>query len=413
MLAKSMRGIPSRAIAVAEALALLLSACGSEDRGAGSERFFARGAASFSGGVPSVTVAVNGGADKRFALDTGVPVTTLETGSFPSLATGSTLVRLAMLGRSFGAVDAALGPGLGADGFIGGSFLRFFALGIDYQNRTVALSSSFEPSDFYTGADLLPATDLPIRIGGELQGAPSFRLLARAFFEGQAQPSWVIIDTGASTVVLRQALFDRLQAATPGRPILAGVPTFIASGETYTVLSRVWRIRLTGPSAGDPEVAVDDIPVDVIPDSASFLTTLTQELGVTVEANIGGSMLRNFFVTVDYPASRLRLARYRSESHIDPNEFVTAGFYLAPIADQWVISWVLRGSDAESKGLRGGDQVDDLGGTALRGLSAAAVDALMNGRRPGTTLEVGYTRAGVVGRVEVKVYDALPSFPPP
>lgn len=399
-----------------------LAACGGDD---GLEYGGTAGLptpASFAGWVPSVSASADGTA-ATLLLDSGAPLTLLDNDHFTALPDGEHAVDLA-IGQldfpdlpvlAFDVINYPQSRQPPLDGLVGGDVLGAFALSLDYAGGRVWLDDAGEgaaalPAEADPGA-VDPAIEVEADIaGGGLFGIPgasrevgATRFLVAAEVEDLAEPIWVLVDTGASAVVLSSEVVDLLSA--PGRPRLDGVTVGTAEGETTAYFTRVYRLALG-------EAALASVPVLVLADDGLF-TSVSQEVDREVRAVVGGSYLRWFLATLDYPEARLILRRYLDPSHIDPEEFVAVGFQLAPDANQWRVSTVYPGTDAEAEGLVVGDVVYTLDGTSISGLARADIDALVANFALGDELPVGIERAGEMTEVLVQVEDLLPDFVSP
>jgi hypothetical protein len=401
------------------AAAALVCACGGDDgldyQGTAGQPM----AASFAGWVASIDASASG-ADGTLLLDSGAPLTLLDNDHFTSLEDGAHEVDL-MAGDltfpglpvlAFDVINYEQSRVPPLDGIIGGDVLGAFAVSLDYAGQRVWLED--EDSALPAGADA-GALDDAIEVdadlaGGGVVGIPgatrevgATRFLVEAELEDLPDPVWVLIDTGASSVVFAGSLLDQL--GDDGRPRLDGVTVGTADGAKTAYFTRVWSLRLGGGEQGS-------VPVLVLPDDDIF-AALTSEVDRPVAAVVGGSYLRWFLATLDYPDERLVLRRYRDPSHIDPDEFIGVGFEIEPSANQWQVSAVYPGTDAAAEGLEVGEVVYTLDGTEIGGLTADEVDQVVAPFELGDELPVGIERAGTMTEVLVRVEDLLPEFVSP
>lgn len=365
--------------------------------------------------VPGVGVSVNGGSERTFLVDTGSPVTILDHSSFPDEAEGVLSVDLAAFGVVFPDLsvtswDIPLDP---LAGIIGGDLLRHFALSLDYRDGRAWLFDPFDPAAVPEGLQVEPLVSVPFELlGGGLAllptedviEVPPTRVIARARFEAQADPIWVLVDSGASAVVLEESFLAQL-GDLGGRPRLDGLTVGTFEGPQPGYLSRVWQVGLDA-------AAVDDVPVIVVPGTNLF-SSISDEVGLPIQALLGGSMLRWYVTTFDYPGRQLHLARYSDPSHILPNEYVSVGFSMDPVGDDWTIYEVYPGTDAAAEGLVEGDVVEELDGMTITGQPIEVVNALVGGYAVGQELPVGIRRPSSVEPHLVTIEDLLPSYPPP
>jgi hypothetical protein len=389
--------------------ALVLAACGGDD-GLDYDGVAGRPTpASFAGWVPSIDASADGIAG-TLLLDSGAPLTLLDNDHFTGLPDGEHTVDLAagelrfpgLPVLAFDVVNYEQSREPALDGLIGGDVLGAFAASFDYAGSRIWLEDA--ESELPAGVDgttLDDAIEVEAEIaGGGLIGIPgatrevgATRFLVHASIEDLADPVWVLIDTGASSVVLANRIAGELPAE--GRPRLDGITVGTAAGALTAYFTRV-----------------SSVPVLVLPDDSIF-DALSQETGRGVAAVVGGSYLRWFLATLDYPDQVLVLRRYRDPSHIDPDEFIGVGFEIEPSANQWQVSTVYPGTDAEGEGLEVGDVVYALDGTDIGGLSASAVDELVAGFELGDELPVLFDRAGTMTDALVQVEDLLPEFVSP
>jgi hypothetical protein len=366
-------------------------------------------------------------------VDTGAPLTILDAPSHPGIDAGLHRVDLEAFALRFPALRVAAWSLFGGEagstgGIVGGDLLRHFALSLDVRGGRAWLWDPYEPArlpaDLGVDAEIALAVDvggggtfgLPGDCGRDVCGTvdvPATRVLVRATLEGDDRPVWALVDSGASAVVLSEELLARLDAAAPGRPRLEGLTVRTADGPAEALLTRVWRLRLEGASPGDPAAPVDDVPALVVP-GADWFDAIALEVGRSVELLVGGTYLRRWHATFDYPAGALRLAPYRELDHIPPDEYVGVGFSLRrdPEGD-WLVRDVYRHTDAEALGLVAGDLVEEIDGTPIAGASSHVVTALLDAYPLGTRVPIGVQRAGEVEPLAVLVEDLLPSFPPP
>jgi len=396
----------------------LVAACGGDDgldyQGTAGQPM----AASFDGWVASVAASADG-TDGTLLLDSGSPLTLLDNDHFTALDDGAhdvdlvagdlTFPGLPVLAFDVISYPQSREPAL--DGLIGGDVLGAFAFSLDYAGQRVWLD---EDSALPAGADATALED-PVEVeadlaGGGVVGIPgasrevgATRFLVEADIEDLADPVWVLIDTGASSVVVSGALMDQLPAE--GRPRLDGVTVGTASGAAIAHYTRLASLRL---GAGD----LASVPVLVLPDDGIF-QSLGDEVNRPVVAVVGGSYLRWFLATLDYPDRRLVLRRYREPTHIDPDEFIGVGFEMEPAANQWRVTTVYPGTDAAAEGLEVGQVVYTLDGTEIGGLTAGEVDEVVAPFQLGDELPVGIDRDGTMTEVLVRVEDLLPDFVSP
>jgi hypothetical protein len=311
-----------------------------------------------------------------------------------------------------------------AAGLVGGDILGHFAFGIDYQGERVWLGAPGKP--VARPADLRAASDenlrfelagggislLPGNCGNKSCGTVRFaptRVMVKIKLEGRSDEVWALLDSGATAVTLEDSLYDELGGA--GRPELEGVIIGTVSGNRAGLYSRVWRMQVAGTD-GRARVSLDDVPIAVVP-GIDLFDGLSAEVGVRVRVFLGGSYLRHFVTTIDYPETLVRLGRYDTTSHIPDDEFVGIGMTLRRDGDDWTAFEVYPGHDAYADGVRGGDVVEEIDGVPITGQPGEVVDAALRRFALGQEVPMVVSRFGTPRDVRILVEDLLPSYPPP
>ena len=415
-----------------------LALCAALAAGCGDDGFAYQGTpgtpvpASFSAIVPSVLASVGDAGPRVFLVDTGSPITVVDSAAYPAMASGLSHVPVQAFALTFPDLAVARWPlfgdaDTGLGGILGGDLLRHFALSLDYRGGRAWLSDPFTADLPIPDLPVGGRVDLPISVrGGGLAALPgdcapaatcgtvalpATRITLRASFEGQTQPVWVVVDTGASAVLLSPDLLGSL-GDDPPRPQLTGVQVSTVEGLRDATISRVWRLRLGGAPGDADTVEVDDLPVMTVP-SWDLFSGLSAEVGEDVVALIGGTALRRYLTTVDYDADLLRLAPYTDPSFIPADEWIGVGFSLAASGAEWDVAEVYGGTDAEAEGIVVGDRVVRLGKVAITGAPASRVQALLATYPLGAEVPVGIDDGAGLTTHQVLVEDLLPSYPPP
>jgi predicted aspartyl protease len=398
------------------ALVALLAACGDDVlhyEGSPGQATAAR----LDAWVPAVPVSVDGAPVRDFLVDTGAPVSMLDVDSFPGRDQGVARVALDGFGLRipdypvlvFDVFAYEQAPAVALHGIIGGDLLRHFAVTVDYQQPRLWLEDA--PAGLPAGV-AAGAVEAGVAVPAEVRGGgvgrvpgdcpggcgevelAATRFLVEVRLEDDPAPRWMLVDTGATAVVLDPQLATSLP--DPDRPRLDGVTVGTAMGQTTAYYTRLARLEIGG--------AVEDhgVPVLVLPDVDIF-EGLSAEVGVEVVGLLGASFLRRFLTTIDYPAATLTLAPYRTTGHIDPDEFVRVGFTMTQRDAVWQIQDVYPGTDAAAEGLTPGDTIAELDGTSIAGAPAAEVAGLLAGFGLGDEVPVGVNRAGAIEVVFVPV----------
>jgi hypothetical protein len=362
-----------------------------------------------------VDAALNGHPGGRMLVDSGSPVTFIDPAAFP----GATLppATQTQIDLGIGALTIDNVPaleastytmdGLNLGGILGGNVLRQFSSAFDYRDRQLRLGDGAAPADVEQ-----PGASVPFHLQGggvaKILGVttlvPATRIPVTVTIEGADHP--FMLDTGASEVTLRSSLFASLTA--DGRAVLGGIEISTAYGTTTGQVCRARSVVVGGEEVTNP-------PVMTIGDS--LLDGLEPEVGHPFDGLLGGSFLREFFVTIDYPRGTLHLQRYATRDHI-VDEFQRAGIALGPDPTgnhRYVIATVYAGSDAQAKGLAPGFQVVAIDGQMLDNLDPLTADALLDGV-VGTTKQIALGQASVAlpsGSIAPVRVDDLVPIPPP
>jgi hypothetical protein len=240
--------------------------------------------------------------------------------------------------------------------------------------------------------------------GTETVTFPATRVPLTVTIDGVDHP--FIIDTGASEVTIRDTLFTQLIA--DGRGTLAGLAVGTASGVKSATASRARTIVVGGQ-------LVTNVAMLTIGDD-TLLDGLGDEIHHQIDGLLGGSYLREFLLTVDYPHGKLHLQRYANRDHI-VDEFQRVGFMLVPSstgASAYRVGTVFAGSDAAVKGVHSGDAVVSIDGQSLTGVGSIAAEHLLQGT-VGTTrrIEFGVTSLPALANatIDVRIDDLIPAPP--
>jgi hypothetical protein len=402
-------------------LVLLLFFAGSachDDRPAPATtgEFGQRTPADLGGLIPVIDVGVADQTGLKFIVDTGSPVTLLNSVSFghdPDYsAAGTTDLQAFDLG--FAAVPTVTYAAFSADacgnvtlgGIIGGDLLQFYALTIDYLGAALFLWDHLGGSPDI-GQDVAQATTVKVHLkgGGHANvvglnvDLPPTRLVVDGTLEETT--GVFLVDSGASMVTLPQRVFDAL--GSQDRPRIADIPVQTVYGESTGFI-----VRLRSLSVG--QASQTDVPAFVVPDATLF-NDLSSEVGTTIVALVGGTFLRNYQTTIRYPADRLELASYHNPVHINPREFIGPGFDLAEGCDGGIfVAQVYPGTSAADQGIQEGYQVTAIDTQPLDGLTVDEADRLMRSYDAGAEVAMEL-RPGYVARSYTFTYsDLLPRF---
>ena len=397
-------------------LLLAAAACGDDDLLTFEGQPGQAATISISAGVPLVDLGVGQGAARPALLDTGSPLTVLLSSAYPALGSGPTSVDLAAFGLRFPGYPVTVlnlfGGGVCANsvsGLVGGDLLRHFRLGLDYRGQRGFLFYG-DAADPVMSADAAAEQEVKIRVLGgglaRLSGhstvydlSATRLVMAEALVEGKKVAA--LVDTGASLVVVNPGLLASL--GQTGRPSLCCETVSTMAGHVKMKLTRLRQLRL-GPAS------VDNLAALVLTDS-TLLDALSREVGQQVQLLVGGNFLRHYAVKVDYQGARIMLGRYRSQDHVDPREYVGPGFSFCRTAagEQQVLD-VYQGTDASAQGVQPGDLLQQVDGTAVKGMQREAVLSLLRKPAVGVAGKLTFTTAkGTVER-QIKVEQLLADY---
>jgi Aspartyl protease len=178
-------------------------------------------------------------------------------------------------------ISATVGSNL--DGVVGYEFFRLYRLTLDYRRRILTFDDG--PAATQDAQPLLKI-QLPLRLAHPAKPL----ILVSAMVDGTG-PYPFALDTGASICVIARRLAERIGVRTEEMPALTG-----GGGSITSSAGIVKSIAIEAASVINLTVAVAD-----------FLDPLSQALGTEVMGIIGYNYLREFLVTIDYPAGVLRL----------------------------------------------------------------------------------------------------------
>ncbi len=323
-------------------------------------------------------------------------------------------------------VSNAMMDALGFGGILGGNVMRQFSVQLDY---SAPLMEGFCLGCVAGGANpnvqpgaVVPFTlkgggTSPVTLGTDANNhpinspavnIPATRIPVTVAIDGSNYPC--IVDTGATEVSLRSTVFGTLVA--DGRTQLAGgIAIMTIAGASNASLTRARTITVGTAIVSDAPVMTIVSGDPAHPDP--LLDSISGELGTPIDCLLGGSFLRNFLVTIDYPGGLLHLDPYLTPPI--PDEFRRVGITLGldATATHFVVQSVYPGTDAANQGIMVGDQVISIDGTDLVSVGyVAAADQLLAGT-VGTTkmIRFGTTRAQVNTdqTLAVLVDDLLPN----
>jgi hypothetical protein len=345
-------------------------------------------------------------------IDSGSPVVLLDPSLFggtpPTAAAQiSTMVDLGLLdarGQPVLVIDNApvlqvsnaMMDALGFGGILGGNVMRQFSVQLDYsapmmEGFCLGCTASTTRTDVQQPGGVIPFTlkgggRSPVTLGTDSQGnpidspvvdIPATRIPVTVTLDGTSYP--FIVDTGATEVSLRSTVYNQL--ISDGRAqLVSGIAIMTIAGASNASITRAKTMTV-----GDSTIA--DVPVMTIMSTPAdqLLDGISNELGTQIDGLLGGSFLRNFLVSIDYPNGQLHLQQYATPPI--PDEFrrvgITIGLDLT--GSNFVVSSVYPNSDAATKNIMVNDQIVAIDGTSLASVGyVASADQLLDGV-PGTS----------------------------
>jgi hypothetical protein len=351
-----------------------------------------------------VDASLNGAPGGQVILDTGSPLTLLDAHGFDGapINSGHYTADLTVAGAGVSGVTVIpliAGGGL-VDGIVGGDVFHTSTLALAYRDKQVRFGDGPSP-------DGIDASATPVafslegggegRINNEVISYPATRVIVNLSIDGEDHV--VMLDSGASATTLRTSVFDHMIA--DGRPRIDDGPTVSTlTGPAQTRLTRARKLAIGGFELANSLVSTigDDL-----------FNNIGQEVGHNLDGVVGGTYLREFFVTIDYSNHQLRLQRWNDGSHI-PDEMVRVGIELGA-GPPYSVATVYSGSDAQKQGIRIGDELRAIDGTDLSSKDPAFISSALAGKvGESHTLTMGATTDTTINgkSVEVRVEDLLP-----
>ena len=351
-------------------------------------------------GTTVVPVTLGDLGERWLLLDTGAPGLHL-TAETAALLPGETVdvvfggqiyANLAWTETDLATASGLLGVAL--SGLLGHEILGESALALDPRGgRVVPLAAWRDDLDW--GEDVAgPFAEVPLTV------ARRTYLVVDATFEGMDAPVRALLDTGTSSVVVSQTLFEALGADTDGRTLLLGSSAVSGSSTTESTIVRLRGLEVAGEPTEQAWATI----------SSDFgFRSISTAVGEEISAIVGGGFLRERLVVLDHPGGVLRAAPYVDLYHI-PAEFQSAGVELIATDDGLVIFTVFIDSDAEAQGVTVGDLLLAIDGEET---AAMALDDALSRLRGEVGTTVALSLEGADGPYEVSVLreDLLPLEP--
>lgn len=314
-------------------------------------------------------------------------------------------------------LGAAMMDEIGFGGILGGDVMRDFSIQLDYAAPTMdgfCLGCTSGPRDDVASPGSTVEFSLrgggrgPVPLGNNVAPVvtiPATRIPVTVDIEGTQYP--FIVDTGASEVSVRSTVFSALTA--DGRAKLTGFPITTVMGDSGASVTRGRTITVGGET-------IANAPIMTIPGD-DLLNGISAELDPSgakqIDGLLGGSFLRNFLVTIDYPKGQLHLQAYTTQTWVDEFKRVGIGLAGTPPGSHhaYAAGVVYPGSDADSKGIRLGNEIWSIDDVSLDGLDALTADTMLDGT-PGTSKKLviaGSDTTTMPVTIQVLVDDLIPN----
>ena len=262
-------------------------------------------------------------------------------------------------------------------GLLGYKPVRDRAVWIDYRAGRMALIPSqpiapepAEPAFRFSeralqGVLSSHAVPLSFRLAGD------GKVLVQGRFADPRPPTytpwlWLVIDTGASKCVLFDEAMARDSKSIEEWPALRGLaaPTLLGDAPARIVRTETLELR-TAARSKTSALRVSGIDAAVIrSDLQHVLASVTTE---TIHGLVGYSLLRRYRVVIDYPRKVLWLdpiPGYRDER---PYEYSQVGIQLERVGPRVRVTAVALDSPAAAAGIRRGDEIVTIDGSAVTG----------------------------------------------
>jgi hypothetical protein len=258
----------------------------------------------------------------------------------------------------------SIGEGRKVEGVLPAGVLQKYQMRIDYAGRTMTLA---QPATLR-----LHGTPVPFQLN------PKTGLIAiEAAIDGRTYP--ITIDNGSGYTWIRQAVarewFVRHPEWQRGTGAVGPSNMRMADDgiETAGALVRIPEIKLGAlgvPKVGALAIAPDDHGDD-------FMDWYSTKNAVPVIGWLGGNVLRQFRITIDYPN---RMSYWEHQRTLDPNDLNYIGLTLLSKAGEYFVAGIaVRNGRPSVTGVQAGDKLVQIGVLPAQGASREAIFAAMHG----------------------------------
>jgi hypothetical protein len=292
------------------------------------------------------------------------------------------------------------------DGTMGCTILCNFAIALDYRDQTFTLGTS----TMLPGNIESPGQSVAFKLEGggvgQLGGTsfettlPKSRIPVTVTIEGTAYS--FLLDTGSGDTVISQAILSTVTA--DGRATMSSEDEVIG-GTSSSTITRLRSVVVAGAE-------VDGILATADSTITADLPAISAEVGHEVDGLLGGSFLREFYVTVDYPGGMLHFQRYTvGGPTFDDLDSVGASVGASDGSGGVTVNGVFPGTDASAKGVSVGDVIVAVDGQSLASVGETAAQTALGGP-VGSTKMIQFGQASSpalsMQTVAIAVDDLLP-----
>ncbi len=287
------------------------------------------------------------GTKRNWLLDTGAPTTVMDTSLANEIGAKDltfTVAGVTKTLKSLYVADLQEAVRIGVAGILGQDVFGD-VLTIDYPRRRLWITSEMADRDL---RECKHVRGTPVVVDAKNESY----VYVRGTAEGL--PGWFLVDSGASLNAMPNGVFDALEAAHP-RPALEGFYTPAGIGTFWARLTTVAWLEVGG-------LKVENI----------VTRTMDDELVPPPKA-IGGERflgvlpsgwLMHFMMTIDFENEKVRFDAKKEGELRDPNKMYSVGIGLEPKLESVRVAHVLPKSSAEEAGVKAGDEIVKIGGSA-------------------------------------------------
>ena len=284
----------------------------------------------------------------------------------------------------------SIGPDLKVEGMLPAGILQRYQVVIDYQKRILAFTQSRTVKP--------PGVSIPFHINRK-----TGLIAVDASIAGKSYP--ITIDNGSAYTWFRQSTAKSWLVSHPEweRGVGAvGASNMMMSGdgtETAGILLRIPEISLGSVILKDVG-ALAAGPGDIFPGNLDLFDWYSQKNATSVIGWIGGNVLKQFRLTIDYPT---RMMYWLKQGDPDSNDFDQVGLTLRSQHREYFVAAVARKNGRPTvEGVSPGDRLIRIGNLQTQNATWGAIYNAMHGK-PGQTLILVLERSGNRFTVTAKV----------